>query len=99
MSSRNTYLTPEQRQVAPVLYRALMAAQNMYETGERNGERLRATMSAILAAEPLAQPEYVSAADPLTLRELEQIGPNGVLLSMAVRLGNVRLIDNVLLAS
>jgi pantoate--beta-alanine ligase len=97
MSSRNTYLTPEQRQIAPVLYRALTAAWQLYEAGERNGEQLRAAMSATLAAEPLAQPEYVSAADPLTLHELEQIGPNGVLLSMAVRLGNVRLIDNVLL--
>jgi pantoate--beta-alanine ligase len=54
-------------------------------------------MSAVLAAEPLARPEYVSAADPETLAELERV-ENGVLLSMAVRIGTTRLIDNVLLA-
>jgi pantoate--beta-alanine ligase len=97
MSSRNTYLTPEQRAAAPVLYRALQAAARRYAAGERSGEALRQAMSATLAAEPLVQPEYVSAADPLTLRELDEPGPRGALLSMAVRLGSVRLIDNLLL--
>lgn len=97
MSSRNTYLTPEQRAAAPVVYRALQAAEERYAGGERSGEALRGAMSATLAAEPLARPDYVSAADPLTLRELEEIGPRGVLLSLAVRFGSVRLIDNMLL--
>jgi pantoate--beta-alanine ligase len=97
MSSRNAYLSPEERQAAPVLYRALNAAQEAYATGERSAEALRATMQRVLAAEPLAHPEYVSAADPLTLRELEQVGEQGVLLSMAVKVGPARLIDNILL--
>jgi pantoate--beta-alanine ligase len=97
MSSRNSYLTPEQRAAAPVVYRALLAAQRRYLEGEWSGEALRAAMAATLAAEPLAQPQYVSAADPLTLRELDAAGPRGVLLSLAVRLGSVRLIDNLLL--
>lgn len=97
MSSRNTYLTSEQRAAAPVVYRALLAAQARHAAGERSGEALRAAMRDALAAEPLAQPQYVSAADPLTLRELDGPGPRGVLLSLAVRFGAVRLIDNLLL--
>jgi pantoate--beta-alanine ligase len=97
MSSRNTYLTPEQRAAAPVVYRALRAAEARYAAGERSGGALREAMSAALAAEPLAEPQYVSAADPLSLRELETVGPRGALLSLAVRFGPVRLIDNLLL--
>ena len=53
-------------------------------------------MRGVLAAEPLARPDYVSAADPVTLAELGDAG-RGVLLSMAVRIGRARLIDNMLL--
>ncbi len=96
MSSRNTYLTPEQRAAAAVLYRALCAARAAWLAGEHDGERLRQIMAAVLAAEPLARVEYVSAADPATLAELGDAG-RGVLLSMAVRIGRARLIDNLLL--
>ena len=96
MSSRNVYLNPEERKAATVLYRALSAAKAKYDAGERDAEMLRAAMSSTLAAEPLAREEYVSAADPDTLAELERID-KGVLLSMAVRLGKIRLIDNFLL--
>jgi pantoate--beta-alanine ligase len=96
MSSRNVYLNPEERRAATVLYRALSAAKAKYDAGERDAEMLRAAMSSTLAAEPLAREEYVSAADPDTLAELERID-KGVLLSMAVRLGKTRLIDNMLL--
>jgi pantoate--beta-alanine ligase len=93
LSSRNVRLTPEQRAAAPVLRRALLAARAAYDAGARDGEILRATMRDVLVAEPLATPEYVSCADPATLRELATIeGP--ALLSMAVRFGGVRLIDN-----
>lgn len=95
-SSRNIYLAPEQRAAAPVLYRALAAARRAWEGGERDGERLRAIMLEVLCAEPLAQVDYVSAADPHTLVELGQ-ATNGALLSMAVRVGRARLIDNLLL--
>lgn len=99
MSSRNAYLNPEQRAAAPALFRALSAAEALYAAGERRGEVLRQTMREVLAGEPLLNPEYVSAADPLTLRELDEVGPRGVLLSLAVRTGNVRLIDNILITA
>jgi pantoate--beta-alanine ligase len=98
LSSRNVYLTPEQRAAAPVLNRALRAARDAWQAGEHEGERLREIMRGVLAAEPLARPDYVSAADPVTLAELGDAG-RGVLLSMAVRIGKARLIDNMLLGT
>ena len=93
LSSRNVRLMPRERAAAPVLRRALLAARAAYDAGERSGDSLRAAMSAVLASVPLAAPEYVSCADPATLRELAVVrGP--ALLSMAVRFGAVRLIDN-----
>jgi pantoate--beta-alanine ligase len=97
MSSRNSYLSAEERNAAPVLHRALSAAQATYEAGERSGDALRATMHDLIKQEPLARLQYVSCADPLTLQELNQI-ENGALLSMAVFIGKTRLIDNVLLS-
>jgi pantoate--beta-alanine ligase len=96
LSSRNVYLDPQQRAAAPVLYRALSAARTAYCAGERRGDQLRSIMGEILAAEPLAQVDYVSAADPETLREVEATADH-ILLSMAVRIGQTRLIDNVML--
>ena len=98
MSSRNVYLNPEERQAATVLYRALSAAKKEFDSGQRDAELLRSILSSTIAAEPLAREEYVSAADPETLAELEQV-ENGVLLSLAVRIGKTRLIDNFLLPS
>jgi pantoate--beta-alanine ligase len=96
MSSRNTYLQPEERRAAVVLYRALCAARDAFERGVREAEALRAAMREYLAAEPRAQTEYVSVADPDTLRELDR-ADRDALLSMAVRIGKTRLIDNFVL--
>ncbi len=98
MSSRNEYLSREERNAASVLYRALCAARDAFLNGERVGERLRAVMREVLSQEPRAQVEYVSAADPITLQELVEV-KSGVLLSMAVRFGTTRLIDNSLLGT
>ena len=96
LSSRNVHLTPTQRSAAPVLHRALSAARDRWAAGERSGDALRATMTAILATEPLAEADYVSVADALTLKEADRIdGP--ALASLAVRFGTTRLIDNELL--
>jgi pantoate--beta-alanine ligase len=93
LSSRNVHLSPEQRAAAAVLHRALTAGRERYEAAERSGDAIRAAMAAVLAEEPLADPEYVSVADGRTLAELETIaGP--ALLSLAVRFGTTRLIDN-----
>ncbi len=96
LSSRNVHLSPAERAAAPVLRQALLAACRQWGTGERSGDALRATMRAALTAVPLAQPEYVSVADGLTLRELDRID-GAALLSVAVRFGSTRLIDNELL--
>jgi len=98
LSSRNVHLSPDQRAAAPVLRRALLAARARWKGGERSGDALRAAMSEVLAGEARATPAYVSVADGRTLAELDQV-PDGVptLLSLAVRLGPTRLIDNELL--
>lgn len=96
MSSRNVYLDPGQRKAATVLYRALTAAKNAYNEGERDAERLRQIMKDTIAAEPLAQMQYVSCADYDTLQELETVRGK-TLLSMAVFFGKTRLIDNLVL--
>jgi pantoate--beta-alanine ligase len=98
LSSRNIYLSPPERQAATVLYRALGAAGQAYQAGERDADMLRAILSSTLAGEPLAREEYVSVADPDTLAELERV-ERGALLSLAVRVGQTRLIDNLLLPS
>jgi len=96
MSSRNSYLNPDERKAATVLYRALMKAREMRHAGERNAETLREAMTELILAEPLAEIDYISIADPTTLRELEDI-ISQALVSMAVRFGKTRLIDNIVL--
>ena len=96
MSSRNTYLNPEERRAATVLFRALSAAREAYERGERQAGELRALVTRTVASEPLARLQYVSCADFDTLQELETV-QGKALLSMAVQLGKTRLIDNFLL--
>jgi pantoate--beta-alanine ligase len=96
MSSRNTYLNPEERQAALVLSKSLAAAKSAYEKGERNADILRAVMEEIINAEPLARLEYVSCADYDSLEELSVLTGKS-LLSMAVYIGSTRLIDNQVL--
>lgn len=97
MSSRNAYLNAQQRAAAPVLHHALQAAGELYEQGQRQPEHLRQVMRAILNQQPIAQPDYVSAADAQTLRELTSETEQPILLSLAVKVGGTRLIDNLLL--
>jgi len=97
MSSRNVYLSPEERQAAVVLWRSMNLARGLWQKGERNAEKMRNEMVALIKKEPLARVDYVSIADPRTLEELTQIkGP--ALISMAVYVGKTRLIDNMTLA-
>lgn len=96
LSSRNAYLNPKEREAATVLFRALSAGQAVYELGEQSGGALLRAMRAILDSEPLARVDYLSAADPITLAEIDR-GEAGILLSLAVRIGKTRLIDNLLL--
>ena len=93
LSSRNVHLSPAERAAAPVLRHALLAARSLWEAGERSADSLREAMRETLRGEPLANVDYVSVADGATLAELVDVdGP--ALLSLAVRFGTTRLIDN-----
>ena len=96
LSSRNSYLSSAERQAATVLYRALNAAKKEHDKGERDADVLRGIMRSTIGSEPLACEEYVSAADPETLGELGRVDGK-MLLSLAVRIGKIRLIDNMLI--
>ena len=96
LSSRNVHLSPEQRAAAGILRRALVTARDAWGSGERSADALRSGMRDVLATEPLADVEYVSVADGVTLEELEAVD-RPALVSMAVRFGDTRLIDNEIL--
>jgi len=96
LSSRNVYLSPDERRRAPVIFRALEAGRLAFENGQRDANPLRRLVSDVLASEPLIAADYVSIADPDTLAE-RTIVERPTLLSVAARVGRTRLIDNVLL--
>ncbi len=98
MSSRNVYLSPDERRAATVLFRALERARELWNAGVRNGDQLREAMQRVIESEPLARADYVSVADPETLEELDAI-EDRALASLAVRLGSTRLIDCVWLGT
>ncbi|MBM4463521.1 MAG: pantoate--beta-alanine ligase [Chloroflexi bacterium] len=98
MSSRNVYLNPQERQAALVLWKSLNLAQQLWLEGERRAERIRQQMTNLIQKEPLAKIEYVSIAHPETLEELTEID-QPALVSLAVRIGKTRLIDNITLES
>jgi pantoate--beta-alanine ligase len=93
LSSRNVHLSPAERTAAICLYRALVAAQELFAAGERDARRLRGAMCAVLDAEPLARPDYAEVVDQQTFEA------PGALAVLAVRIGATRLIDNHLLGS
>jgi len=96
LSSRNVYLTPVERIAARVLSASLRGARAAFENGERGGEALRQLVQSQIEREPLAKPDYVSVADAATLEEVDRI-TRPVIVSLAVRIGRARLIDNEIL--
>jgi len=96
MSSRNTYLTTEQRRGAPVLYKSLTMAKELYLRGEKNSLTIKQQMTELIKKEPLANIDYISVADAATLEEITSINSK-TLVSLAVRFGKTRLIDNIFL--
>lgn len=95
MSSRNVYLSPAQRAAAPILYQALQRAQARFGDGERNADALRALVRETIATAPGGEIDYVSLADDRSLDEIEgEIGAPA-LLSIVVRFGATRLLDNI----
>ena len=96
MSSRNVYLNKQERQGATILFKALNLAEGLSKKGQNNAETIRNKMAELIKSEPLASVEYISIADTQTLQELDQIkGP--ALVSLAVRFGKTRLIDNFMI--
>ncbi len=93
-SSRNTYLSAEERAAALCLSRAVFAGQKLVEEGERDAAVVLAAMRAIIEAEPLAQIDYVKMVDFDTIEQIERIEDAPVLCAMAVYVGKTRLIDN-----
>jgi len=96
MSSRNTYLSPEQRQASTVLYSSLKLARELKLGGEMNAGMIRHRMTELIQREPLATIDYISIADTRSLVELETITTES-LVSLAVKFGTTRLIDNIVL--
>jgi pantoate--beta-alanine ligase len=94
MSSRNIYLSPEERKAALVLSRSLAEAEKLVARGERDAGRVIAGVRAMIEAEPLARVEYVEAVDLHALGPVSEIRGD-VLVALAVRFGSTRLIDNV----
>ena len=92
MSSRNTYLNPEERRAATVLYRALKAADELFKSGERNAAKLKAKVWEVLATESLARPQYVEIVDAQTLEPIFTVDRPAVIL-LAAFVGQARLID------
>ena len=96
MSSRNSYLNPEERSQAKVLFQALKLAQKHYLNNEKDSNRIRQEMTRLIRQQPLANIDYISIANNNTLEEQSVIEPP-TLISLAVRIGKTRLIDNVLI--
>jgi pantoate--beta-alanine ligase len=94
MSSRNSYLKPDERKAAAVLYQSLILAEELYKKGEKDAGKIRRAMTELISKQPLANIDYVSIADNETLEELEEIKAP-VLVSLAVKIGKPRLIDNI----
>ena len=97
MSSRNVYLSPEERQAALVLSRSLRHAQNLVASGQRDARRIKGEVEEMIRGRPLIEVDYVSVADDETLEEIETLDRPALVL-LAARVGKTRLIDNVELA-
>ncbi|OGO23804.1 MAG: pantoate--beta-alanine ligase [Chloroflexi bacterium RBG_16_51_9] len=96
MSSRNTYLKPDERKAAIVLYQSLKLAEKLYAQGERDACVIRNKMAEVIKEQPLANIDYISIADNETLEELDEAKPPA-LVSLVVKIGKPRLLDNVVL--
>jgi pantoate--beta-alanine ligase len=93
MSSRNTYLLPEERKAASSLYRSLQKARELLQKGERKADRILQEMRGILQSEPLVRMDYAQICDAHTLQDVDRI-EGDVVVALAAYLGKTRLIDN-----
>lgn len=97
MSSRNERLTPEQREAASIIYKALLEVEIAAENGKRDTGKLTEIVRNEIETEPQANIDYIAIVDNETLEPIEKIDENPVLVAVAVRFGDIRLIDNIVL--
>lgn len=98
-SSRNVYLSPEERRAAKIVPRALEEAERLLAAGLHDPEEIERRLAAFISSEPLAKPEVAAIRDPASLAALETIGDQPVLLLLFVRFGTTRLLDNRVLTA
>ncbi len=96
MSSRNAYLSAEERRAAAFLHKGLKATATLFEKGERNAAALIEEAKQVIAAEPLLRLQYIELRDADTLQPLQTVKGNAV-LALAAQIGKARLIDNIIL--
>ena len=97
MSSRNAYLSDEDREKASIIFQALRDGKIAFKAGQRNGSKLAQIVQSMIETEPLASIDYVAVVDRDTLEPVQKIGDNEALIAVAVRFGPVRLIDNIVI--
>jgi pantoate--beta-alanine ligase len=95
MSSRNVFLSTEERRIAPMFFHALQAGRQAIEAGVADSESVQAIMRKVLGGEPSIRIDYLAVVDPRTLEPLAAVDRQAVILG-AIRIGSVRLIDNVI---
>ncbi len=96
ISTRNAYLSPQEREAAAILFKSLTMSKLAFDSGERSGQALRFILTSVLDGEPLAEVDYASIADVDTFEELDNVDYSARAL-LAVKIGNARLVDNFLL--
>ncbi|MCU1267336.1 MAG: Pantothenate synthetase [Acidobacteria bacterium] len=99
MSSRNTYLSSEEREAATVIHRALLKAREAYKAGERSAGKLVEAARKTVESEPRARLEYVNVSNSENLEKLDKLDDLPILITIAVFIGKTRLIDNIVLNS
>jgi pantoate--beta-alanine ligase len=93
ISSRNTYLLPEERKAALSLYRSLQKAKQLLQNGERKADRILQEVKGILQSDPLVRIDYAQICDARTLQDVDRV-EGDVVVALAAYLGKTRLIDN-----
>ena len=97
MSSRNAFLSDEEKRAATIIYQGLRAAKIAVREGERNASKLAELVREKIETEPLAKIDYVAVVDEETLEPIDKIGDNAALITVAVQFGKTRLIDNAVI--
>jgi pantoate--beta-alanine ligase len=97
MSSRNIYLSEDHRRIAPRIFESLETVRNAFAKGEHDALRLAALGRSVLEKEPAFEVQYWDVRHPSTLESLDTVGEDGALCAVAARLGETRLIDNLII--